>query len=472
MDEKLNNQDVLLVKEKDSDKLKVVSGIEKDGQPKSVEPKKENEPQFLRIDKSGNALDNFMSNFQRQYKDPTHFQFFKVPIEKASEIAIKLQEAFKKPDELANKATIDTHKVESTAHEKKQSNNSIDENRVDWSQLERLGVTRETLERTQSLNAMLNWQKSPVLIPITAKFEDTTLRTDARLSFREMPDGKLTLTIHAIRKEPELDRPYFGVRFTDEDKNNLQTTGNLGRIVNAEFKQGEKTPVFISMDRLTYELVAVRTDKLKIPETIKGVSLDDKQKQELSEGKSVYLEGMTSKSGKEFSSYIQVNADKKGIEFRFDQQPGQAQQNEQRQEQQQSGEVRIPKTLLGVELSEKQRSKLQEGQTIYVSGMKDGQGQDFNAYVKVDNENSKLAFFKWNPDKSKAKEVTPDNASKTQVEVNSEGKTNEATKKVDEPLKKDQTQPTEKQTEKQDKKQAEENKQEPEKQEKSRGRKM
>ena len=81
MDEKLNNQDVLLVKEKDSDKLKVVSGIEKDGKPKSVDPKKENEPQFLRIDKSGNALDNFMSNFQRQYKDPTHFQFFKIPIE-------------------------------------------------------------------------------------------------------------------------------------------------------------------------------------------------------------------------------------------------------------------------------------------------------------------------------------------------------------------------------------------------------
>jgi hypothetical protein len=43
------------------------------------------------------------------------------------------------------------------------------------------------------------------------------------------------------------------------------------------------------------------------------------------------------------------------------------------------------------------------------------------------------------------------------VEVNSEGKTNEATKKVDGPLKKGQTQPTEKQAEKQ---------------EKSRGRKM
>jgi len=472
MDQKLNNQDAMLVREKDSDKLKVVSGIEKDGQPKSVEPKQENEPQFLRIDKSGNALDNFMSNFQRQYQDPTHFQFFKVPIEKVSEIATKLQEAFKKPDEPANKATIDTYKVESPTQQKKQSTHTIDENRIDWSQLERLGVTRETLERTKSLEAMMNWQKSPVLIPIVAKFDDTTLRTDARLSFREMPDGKLALAVHAIRKEPELDRPYFGVRFTDEDKTNMQTTGNLGRIVNAEFKQGEKTPVFISVDRLTNELVAVRTDKLKIPETIKGVTLEDTQKQQLAEGKSVYLEGMTSKGGKEFSANVQVNADKRGIEFRFDQQPNQSQQHEQPQEQPQNGEVRIPKTLLGVELSEKQRSKLQEGQTIYVSGMKDGQGQDFNAYVKVDNENSKLAFFKWNPDKSNAKEVTPDNASKTQVDVNSEGKTNEGTKKVDEPLKKDQTQPTEKQVEKQEKKQAEENKQEPEKTEKAKGRKL
>ena len=78
-------------------------------------------------------------------------------------------------------------------------------------------------------------------------------------------------------------------------------------------------------------MVAVRTDKLKIPENIKGVSLEDTQKQQLAEGKSVYLEGMTSKGGKEFSANLQVNADKKGIEFRFDQQPNQSQQNDQRQ---------------------------------------------------------------------------------------------------------------------------------------------
>lgn len=472
MDEKLKDQDVLLVKEKSSDELKVVTGIEKDGKPKTVEAKQENEPSFLKIDKNSNALDNFMSNFLRQYKDPTHFQFFKAPIDKVKEIIDKLREAFKKPDDLANKATIDKYKVESQVQEQKQSTHAIDEKRIDWSQLKKFDITRETLEKTKSFNAMLNWQKSPVLIPITAKFDDTTLHTDARLSFRETPDGNLTLVIHAIHKEPELERPYFGIKFNNEDKQNLLTTGNLGRVANAEFKQDEHTPVFISLDKLTNELVALRADKLKIPETIKGVTLNDVQKKELSEGKTVLVEGMTSKNGKEFSSFIQVNADKKGIEFRFDNQPKQAQQNEQRQSQQQNGEVRIPKTLLGVELSDKQRSQLQEGKTAYIAGMKDDKGQEFNAYVKVNNEKGKLDFFKWNPDKSTAKEVTPDNASKTQVAVNNEGKTNEATKKVDDPLKKGQTQPTGKQSEKQDKKEAKENKQATDKPKKSKGVKM
>lgn len=446
MDEKVKDQDVLLVKEKGSDEVKVVAGMEKDGKPKTVAAKQENEPQFLKIDKHGNALENFMSNFLRQAKDPTHFQFLKVPFEKVYEAIYRLQEGMKNPDFNIkdSPSSIDPKQYAKT--------NAIDENRIDWSQLEKFGVTRETLERTKSLDAMLNFQKSPVLIPIAAKFDDTTLRTDARLSFRETPDGNLTLVIHAIRKEPELERSYFGVKFSEEDKKNLLQTGNLGRVASAEYKQGEHTPVFISLDKLTNELVALRADKLKIPDTIKGVTLDEKQKKELSEGKAVLVEGMTSKNGKEFSALVQINADKKGIEFRFDNQPKQVQRNEQRQNQQQNGEVRIPKTLLGVELSDKQRTQLQEGKTAYVAGMKDDKGQEFNAYVKVNNEKGKLDFFKWNPDKSQAKEVTPDNASKTQVAVNNDGKTNEATKKVDEPLKKGQTQPTEKQAEKQEKK--------------------
>ncbi|KWX82118.1 hypothetical protein AXF24_12625 [Streptococcus pneumoniae] len=154
-----------------------------------------------------------------------------------------------------------------------------------------------------------------------------------------------------------------------------------------------------------------KTGRAQIPETIKGVTLDDKQKQALSEGKSVLVEGMTAKNGKEFSAHIQVNADKKGIEFQFDNN-GKKQEQTQNQQQSASGELRIPSKLGGVELTQKQQSDLKADKTIYVSGMVDKQGQEYNAYVKVNHEAGKLDFFKWNPDKAEV--IQPEEASKTQ----------------------------------------------------------
>ena len=110
----------------------------------------------------------------------------------------------------------------------------------------------------------------------------------------------------------------------------------------------------------------------------------------------------------------------------------------------------IPSRLLGADINKEQQKDLKEHKTIYVEGMTDRKGELFNAYVKVNTKKQKLDFYPSNPDK--AKNITPDNTSKTQVAVNSEGKTNEATKNVKEPLKQGQTQPTSQQTQKQDEK--------------------
>jgi hypothetical protein len=77
--------------------------------------------------------------------------------------------------------------------------------------------------------------------------------------------------------------------------------------------------------------------------------------------------------------------------------------------------------------------------------VKDGKDQPFNAYVKINHEQEKLDFYKYNPNKAKKQgaETTPASESTAQVAVNSEGKTNEATKKVNEPLKQGQNQPSE-----------------------------
>lgn len=228
-------------------------------------------------------------------------------------------------------------------------------------------------------------------------------------------------------------------------------------MIEIEPVKDQKVKAFVSIDKLTNELVAVRADRIKIPNEIKDVTLNEQQKKDLSEGKSVYLEGMTGKNGKEFNATLQINADRRSLEFKFDNATklSQEQNRNRQQDQSDSSKFRIPTKLLGAELSKEQQQNLQESKTIYVTGMKDKAGESFNAYIKVNAEKGKLDFYKWNPDKAKKQgaEVTPDNNSKAQVAVNSEGKSNEATKDVKEPLKQGQAQPTLKQEEKKEQQQ-------------------
>lgn len=410
------DQDVLLVNENGDTKLNVVAGLGEDGKLKVVPPKNENEPNFMKLDKQSNVLDNFMANFVMQYKEPTHFGFFKVSADQVENSSIVMQEMLKDPNNPSNKSMLDSYRVLPEDIIQKEANQEqvsphqentkpefkpLDESRIDWDQLERLGVTRETLEKNGSLEAMLNWKKSPELISITPKFDDITLRTEARLSFRETEDGRITVGIHAIRKEPELDRPLFNVRLSNEDKQNLLNTGNAGRLIKIEPIKGQPISAYVSVDKLTNELVACRADKIRIPAEIKGIKLDDNQKQKLFGGQAIYLENMISKNGKNFNATLQVNADKRGIEFRFDETQKQNHSNTQ------SKDFSIPKKIGGVELSEKQQSTLKNGDAIYIKGLKDKLGQEYNAYVRVNSTDQKLDFFKWNPDKSKSKDITP-----------------------------------------------------------------
>lgn len=452
MNEKLKDQDVLLVTEKDGVNPKAVAGLNEDGTPKTVEPKKEHEPDFLKIDKHGDALENFMTNFMRQCKEPTHFHFFRVPLEGIENIVNVLGTMLKDPENPSNKKFMDEIRVLPEAFSKKPYQ-AIDESRIDWTQFEKLGVTKDMID-PKSLDSMLNWQKTPALLPIKAEIGDTTIRTDARLSLRENEDGKLNLVVHAVRKEPQLDGFVYGARLTEEDKQNLRQTGHAGRLVEIEPVKDQKMMAFLSVDKLTNELVAVRADKIKIPNEIKGVTLDEQQKKGLSEGKAVYLEGLKSKSGKDFNATVQINADRRSLEFKFDNDNKLDKSQNQNQSQPQEQKFHIPSKLLGAELSEQQQKDLKENKTVYVTGMTDKAGEKFNAYIRVNTEKEKFDFFKWNPDKAKKQgaEVTPDNASGTQVAVNSEGKTNEATKNTKEPLKQGQTQPDEQQEKKEVKK--------------------
>lgn len=446
--------------ENEAGKLSVVSGIDDKGKLQTTEAKDVHQATFLKFNNKDGLLKNFMTNFLKQFNEPSRFGLYKVVANNVEQGVASLQTMLQNREKPESKQQLADSQVRFDDFLPKQKNaTAIDESKIDWKQLDNLGLTRERLEQSGELAKMLNWQKSN-LVTIAIPMGDTTIYTDARLAFRTDGEGNIGLAVHPLRKEPQLDFPYMGHKFSPEEKEQLLATGNLGKTIEITPKNGEPFAAYVSIDPQTNELIALRADRVNIPKEIKGVTLSDAQYKDLVEGKAVKVEGMTAKSGKSFNATLQVNAEKKGIEFIFENKQG---LKERQQHTQQQG---APHKLCGLELSEKQREALDSGRTLYLKNMVDKEGQPFNAYVRMDKEQNRPRFYKWNPDKKqetgKEKVVAVAEEHKTQVAVNNDGKTNEATKNVNEPLKSGQTQPTAAQKQKQD-----ENNQK-----KSRGRKM
>ena len=436
--------------ENEAGKLSVVSGIDDKGKLQTTEAQDVHQAAFLKFNNKDGLLKNFMTNFLKQFNEPTRFGLYKVVANNVEQGVASLHSMLQNREKPENKQQLADSQVRFEDFLPKQKNaTAIDESKIDWKQLDSLGLTRERLEQSGELAKMLNWQKSN-LITIAIPFGDTTIYTDARLAFRTDSDGNIGLAVHPLRKEPQLDFPYMGHKFSPEEKEQLLVTGNLGKTIEITPKNREPFAAYVSIDPQTNELIALRADRVAIPKEIKGVTLSDAQYKDLVEGKAVKVEGMTAKSGKSFDATLQVNAEKKGIEFIFDGKQG---LKERQQHTQQQG---APHKLCGLELSEKQREALDSGRTLYLKNMVDKEGQSFNAYVKMDKEQNRPRFYKWNPDKKqetgKEKVVAVAEEHKTQVAVNNQGKTNEATKNVNEPLKSGQTQPTDAQKQKQDEK--------------------
>jgi len=468
MDEKLSDskkQVLLTTDAANLQALKAVTGMDQNGSLRTVNPDKANMADFLAIDKNGNALENFFKKFLEQAENPVHTGFFLMTQDVLGKI-IEMQPVKAKtlepyridPQQFLNQRQDQKQgQVQEPGNAysaQKQDFQPIDENKINWTQAANMGINRQLLEDTGQLKAMLYGHKSPALNPLTFTQEGITFDTQARLSLKEMPDGTYNIQPHSYLKAPDLDKPFLGAMLSDKDKENLLTSGNAGRVIELEAAQGQKIPALVSLDKITNRLEAIPVDKLNIPQSLKGVEFTPQQVTDLKEGKMVLVEGMTTKKSQEtdnpkkFDAYIQFNAAKGSFDFSYGGLERKTNQQDNQQQQGQGSEqanIRIPQKLLGVELTPKQQEDLRADKTIYVKGMlKDGQEQPFNAYIKINHEAGKLDFYKFNPDKAKKQgaETTPASESQAQVAVNSEGKTNEATKKVNEPLKQGQNQPT------------------------------
>lgn len=403
--------DIVLVLDKMELLIQAVSEINKNGKYSTVPADKEHQNSFLKIDRYATFFENFLKNFWSQLKDPTHFGLFTMKEEEFDKPEVKqaiedlaegkktkaVEEFLKKyeitpknqteqsinnqnSEEMTKKNQTQQPVVE--ANDQQQNNQyRYNESMINWDQLKNFGLSREYLQERGLLDSMLKGYKTNQLVPINLNFGSAVLRTDARLSLQQSNTGEVVLAIHGIRKQPELERPYFGHIFSEEDKKNLLETGNMGRVVELKGRNGEYIPSFISLDKMTNEVVAMRAENVYIPNEIKGVQLTDQEKNDLREGKKVYIEGMTAKSGNEFNAHIQVSAERRGIDFIFE-----------------NDRIFNRTALGGVELTKQQIEDLNAGKAIFVEDMKRKDGELFSSYVKLDEATGRPNYTRYNPD--------------------------------------------------------------------------
>ena len=402
--------DIVFILDKMELILQAVSKIGKDGKYSTVPADKEHSNSFLKIDRYANMFENFVKNFWSQLKDPTRFGILSVKADtldspevkqaiedlaagkqtKAVEDFLKKYEIVPRDKEnqsINNQNQEEMAKKNETQQQATQGDGTqqpkyrYNESMINWEELKNFGLSREYLMERGLLDQMLRGYKTNQVVPISMNFGSAVLRTDARLSFQQSVGGPIVLGIHGIRQKPELERPYFGHIFSEEDKKNLLETGNMGRVVELKGRNGENIPSFISIDKLTNEVVAMRAENAYIPQEIKGVKLTNQEINDLREGKKVFIEGMISNNGKEFDAHIQVNAERRGIEYIFE-----------------NDKLFNRQSLGGVELTKQQIEDLNAGKAIFVEGMERKDGELFSSYVKLDEATGRPSYTRYNPD--------------------------------------------------------------------------
>lgn len=426
--------ELLMVHNKNDPKagLGVVSQVDEKGNYRTVPPDRKHENSFLKFDRNSSILENFIRNFWRQFKEPTHFRLLRMTYNDYKRNRQALDDLAKGKQTDAVKEFLKHYEIRPRKQEEQQNTNEkenesmakkqqpqpeqqqqpqqqpeqltqveqaaqgmegqpageqqspvyrYNENMIDWEALGKVGISKEMLEQSGALDGMLRGYKTNKTIPLTLNIDGVlTAKLDARLSFISN-EGQVVLGVHGIRKEPELSRPYFGHNFTEEEKKSLRETGNLGHPVDLNLRGGDYEKCLVSIDRNTNELVAVRQEHVFIPNIVKGVTLDPDEIEKLKNGEPIFVDGMTSAKGKEFSATLQYSAECRGIEFIFPKDQGFNQQ-----------------TLGGVQLSPNQLKMLTEGHTILVEDMKRTNGELFSAFVTLDSVTGKPTYTRSNPE--------------------------------------------------------------------------
>lgn len=393
--------DTLLALHHLTNTIGLVEGVDVNGEAKVDNPKGIYKT-GLRFEPEADRFLEMYSIFYHQLKNPEEFSFFKVTEIEAEQTAEDLQQYIngasdEEKEELKDySVSIDYIEAQREYIAKSQKDRyPYDAEQVDWKMMSHIGLTKKELENCGALDSLLKGYKTPMLIPVKINVGTVVTTLDARLSLQINNRGELEVRFHPIRKQVDFTKPFLGHHFSKEDQRNLLETGNMGRVVDLKhLVTGELQPSLISIDRLTKELIPLKTDWVRIPLVIKGVTLDELQKKTLQEGKPLYIENMLSKRGTLFNATVQFNTDKRSVEFLF------SRDLKSLKSDLDSGfSMNVPSTFRGKKLRSWQVEKLNKGEVAYIDGLLDKSEKKYQGYLSFDKREGKFKFSFKNPNR-------------------------------------------------------------------------
>lgn len=437
MEQTPEKDEVLIARNNETGQVGAVVGQNPDGTPQTADVKSASLSDLVKFNKGQNPLEAFLSNFMRQAQNPTTFGLFRLSADQYESTAAPLSDMLKNPE--AYKDMLKQYEVDPKATGVKQP--PVDVNRIDWATIEKeWGITRDELEKSGALNQMIYNRKSPQLFTLKPDFGGVLFEMEAKLSFRTNPDGSFSLIPHPVKRSPKLDQEYKGIKFTDDDKAQLRKTGNLGRIVElADTQTGEVKKCLVSIDRLTNEIESIPVNEAFIKPKVANIDLTMSQINFLKTGGTIKEQFIQLPDGRQFTADLQYSACKREVEFVNSEYYRNKQAQENKREDglderwhNADGSIKRLEHWCKLPLSPQQQADYLAGKQVLVGESKDRYGHDCTIYFQYNKEKNAPETTRVYPDRDKVVGVAEEH--KTQIAVNNEGKTNEVTKGLKEPL--------------------------------------
>lgn len=268
-------------------------------------------PELLLIP-TNTILDNFFTNFVKRYNTPSNLgmDFFRVPIDQIGRVLDSIVKIELDRGTRADRRTLERFKLNDEGRYEKYADKYLFEERELLDGLAALGISPEEMKKNSDMHNLMKGYVTNNPVDIRKKVGNQWVDLgQACLQAVPTDGGKAEVKFLSVLEAPQYKQAAYKKLFSKEQIERLEATGHLGEtIVMKDFNSGRECDCFVSLHRPTNRLMTVPTDEVTIPSEIYAVPLPIESQQTIRAGGSVDSGDIMLRKGLVINGKLQVDA--------------------------------------------------------------------------------------------------------------------------------------------------------------------